>query len=304
MKQIALFVAGAWLLMTITTQALVHEIQISDFSFEPAEITVYPEDTVRWILVSGTHTVTSDPSSTKSWDSGTLDIPGQTFETTFTWEDGPGPFSYYCAFHPSVMTGIVKTADTCFASFDPDGNGIALTVADLVYLMRSFVGEVPSPRPLYTVDINGDCVIDGGDLELLGLIFTYGIGIVPWYPVPTCCYPDTVRGACCLGADSCSLRSFENCEAIGGTYQGNGTDCEGDFPCDCCVGNRGDFNGDGGEMNISDLTFFVAFLFAGGSEPPCFEAADINGDGELNIADLTDIVNTLFFSINPLYPCP
>ena len=66
----------------------------------------------------------------------------------------------------------------------------------------------------------------------------------------------------------------------------------------CCVGIRGDANGDGKPANIIDLTFIVDFIFRGSNEPGlCFEASDVNGDenlGSPNILDLTYLVDFIF----------
>ncbi len=45
---------------------------------------------------------------------------------------------------------------------------------------------------------------------------------------------------------------------------------------------------------ISDLTFLVDYLFAGGDEPPIRASADTNGDGDVGISDLTTMVEYLF----------
>ncbi len=45
-----------------------------------------------------------------------------------------------------------------------------------------------------------------------------------------------VKGACCLTDGSCQNLSQTDCEAQGGTYQGDGTDCSTN-PCACDNGN-------------------------------------------------------------------
>lgn len=65
----------------------------------------------------------------------------------------------------------------------------------------------------------------------------------------------------------------------------------------CCVGIRGNFDGDVGEsVNIADLTGLIAFLFGGGPGPACWDEGNVDGDagGAINIVDLTHLVGYLF----------
>ncbi len=65
----------------------------------------------------------------------------------------------------------------------------------------------------------------------------------------------------------------------------------------CCVGNTGNVNNDGGgAVDLSDLIYFVNFLFLGGPAPACPAAANINGDTgcALDLSDLIYLVNFLF----------
>lgn len=66
----------------------------------------------------------------------------------------------------------------------------------------------------------------------------------------------------------------------------------------CCVGLRGDANGDGTAANIIDLIFLVDFIFRGSGDPGlCFEASDVNGDVDLgspNILDLIYLIDFIF----------
>jgi hypothetical protein len=48
------------------------------------------------------------------------------------------------------------------------------------------------------------------------------------------------------------------------------------------------------EVNVSDLTFFVSFLFQGGPSPILYGSADADGSGDLNVSDLTYFVAFLF----------
>jgi Beta-propeller repeat len=65
----------------------------------------------------------------------------------------------------------------------------------------------------------------------------------------------------------------------------------------CCIGTRGNANGDASDLvNVVDLTFTVQYLFSGGSSPTCFDEADVNGSGSTNVVDLTALVSFLFAS--------
>ena len=63
---------------------------------------------------------------------------------------------------------------------------------------------------------------------------------------------------------------------------------------------RGDANGDL-EVNISDPTYTLQWLFLGGDAPPCEAAADSNGDGDINISDPTYSLQWLFLG-GPAHP--
>lgn len=74
----------------------------------------------------------------------------------------------------------------------------------------------------------------------------------------------------------------------------------------CCIGVRGNFNGDTGEtVNIADLTAMVNYLFKGGAPADCPAEANINADTspDANVADLTYLVNFLFKGGPGPQPC-
>lgn len=58
---------------------------------------------------------------------------------------------------------------------------------------------------------------------------------------------------------------------------------------------RGDANGNG-EVDMSDGQYTLNWLFMGGPEPYCKDAADANDDGTINISDSQYIFNFLFLS--------
>ncbi len=61
------------------------------------------------------------------------------------------------------------------------------------------------------------------------------------------------------------------------------------------VFKRGNADGQGA-LNITDGIFILNFLFLGGSEPPCLDAADTDDNGNLNISDGVAVFNFLFLS--------
>ena len=292
---------------------IVHEIEITNFVFNPPSPQIGPGDTVRWILVEGTHTTTSLPESQKQWDSGIMDTPGQTFEIIFTLGDGEGPFPYQSSHDIGIMEGNISYPDTCWSTGDVNGDGLVLSVADYVLFSRIYSGELPYPDNRYQMDLTGDCAIDDKDKEMWECVFTNGIVCFGWggnlFPVATCCFPDIVVGGCCLG-DSCITLTEENCSRESGAYIGDGTSCIEDFPCDCCFGIRGNIDEDpNDQVNIVDLTRFIKymFIFCDGPSASCFPCdleADINGDGKLNIVDLTFLVKYLFKGGSPPAYCP
>jgi PKD repeat protein len=71
----------------------------------------------------------------------------------------------------------------------------------------------------------------------------------------------------------------------------------------CCIGTRGDVNGNGTE-NVSDLSALVDFMFRGGPEPNCFDEADIDGSGAITVSDISYFVDFLFRGGPTPPPCP
>ncbi len=60
-----------------------------------------------------------------------------------------------------------------------------------------------------------------------------------------------------------------------------------------CCDTAGDANNDG-NVNISDVTFLIARIFASGPAPECNDQADGNGDTSVNIADVTFLIARIF----------
>jgi plastocyanin len=181
-------------LAALSARAAVHQVELNDTAIVPETVVVAPGDTVRWLVVSGSHQLHSDTDSYKSWDSGPLTTPGQTFDLPIEYADGPGLFLYRCLWHHHW--GAIEVADTCRATGSL-GEGPP-SIADLVYVLRVMAGEVPPPDQLYKLDLNGDCVVSTPDAELIVKLFQFGPDSFPAYPVPTCCRPQLVVPSCLI----------------------------------------------------------------------------------------------------------
>ena len=68
----------------------------------------------------------------------------------------------------------------------------------------------------------------------------------------------------------------------------------------CCQnrGNADGITGPGGPVDVADLTYLVAYLFQGGTAPPCEPEGNVDGivgvGGPIDVADLTFLVAYLF----------
>ena len=112
------------------------------------------------------------------------------------------------------------------------------------------------------------------------------------------------------GATNGSSSNYKLLGTVGQTAVGSGTSSNyianhgywQDFSSTMCCDNPGDANNDG-TVGISDLTYFVDYMFNNGSEPVCFEEFDNNSDCVLGISDLTYFVDYMFnFGPDP-EPC-
>lgn len=74
-----------------------NEVQLRDFFFQPATLTIQRGTTVRWRKTTSTfHTVT--PQGHSEWQRWTTDL-GESFDHTF---NSTGTFNYICELHESI----------------------------------------------------------------------------------------------------------------------------------------------------------------------------------------------------------
>jgi len=77
----------------------------------------------------------------------------------------------------------------------------------------------------------------------------------------------------------------------------------------CCMGITGNADDDpSDDVNISDLTYLVTYLFGGGPQPVCLEEGNVDGSigegSQINVADITYLVSYIFIGGPSPVPCP
>ncbi len=92
------------LVATMPARAATHTVEIADFAFAPATLTITVGDTVTWTNQDAVaHTATSTAGV---FDSGDLE-QGESYSATFT---APGTYDYLCTPHPSMTGRVVVVA--------------------------------------------------------------------------------------------------------------------------------------------------------------------------------------------------
>jgi plastocyanin len=91
----------------IVAPPVTHDVNVANFQFTPATLTIKKGDTVKWTSTSGFHNVVSgtSPTSNGTFTSGAP--PMTTFSFTF---NTAGTFPYFCGVHPN-MTGTITVTN-------------------------------------------------------------------------------------------------------------------------------------------------------------------------------------------------
>jgi plastocyanin len=149
--------------------AVIHDIDIGNFFFSPLKTVVNQGDTVRWTLLEGVHTTTSDPSSPKQWDSGIMEL-NSSFDIVIAPEDGSGPFPYHCEVHSLTMIDTIFVASsTCDCEPGNSNGDETLNIFDITYTISFLYLDGPEPTPYTTcsADPNMDCTINIFDITYI-----------------------------------------------------------------------------------------------------------------------------------------
>jgi hypothetical protein len=181
---------------------------------------------------------------------------------TIPWADTVGGQAVIDTMKIKVRPGSVYVMPAnCDATSDLNGDGMMLTVADMIYMTRLISGQVNAPDSLYRVDFNGDCVVDAADLAIFKCYWVNGLSCLPVpFPHPTCCHP--------------ALKI-------------------------CCQGLFGNVDCDPGDIvDISDLTALIDYLYLTFAPLCCYGEANIDGDvaRTVDISDLTALIDRLYLT--------
>lgn len=99
-------------------------VNIADFAFSPAQVTINPGETVTWHWVSGTHPTQSD-SNPAAWTTFTLSATNPVFSQTF---NTPGTYPYHCQIHGTAMSGSIVVLGSPTGMKDDQTRNNVLTV--------------------------------------------------------------------------------------------------------------------------------------------------------------------------------
>jgi hypothetical protein len=220
------------------------------------------------------------------------------------------------------------------AATDVNADGLTLTFSDLAYLYRVIVGDAEpiwdkagtTTDTAYVIQdttVNSLSVSYDGNLTMLFLTFngtaepqfydSSGLSVI-WtsdggntrmiiYPgfvtsegeqlLPTGFLMNYTGDGQLVGA-AAAYDGLTGVPALAQIGQGE----------QCCV-IRGNINHDPeGQLDISDLVYFVSFMFGLGPPPPCPGEADVDASVLIDIADLIYLIDFMFNSGPAPVPCP
>jgi plastocyanin len=130
----------ASLLLTVvmagSALAATTNVDIVNFAYSPATVTVKLGDTIHWTNTTPTtsHTSTSDTTNPDGsagvhwWSSGTI-LHGATFDFLFT---AAGAFTYHCTIHPTLMKGTISVAPKVKPTSGAAGTKFKVTIATVI----------------------------------------------------------------------------------------------------------------------------------------------------------------------------
>lgn len=131
-----------------------HEVSVSNFAFDPANLEIQAGDIVRWVNTEGTHNVNGNmsdfPENTESF--------GNEVGSNWTYEyqfDNPGTFDYNCILHSFNMQGQIIVNGVSSTSDEENGVLIAYPTPADDFVIINGLEKYPGKSQLFVFDITG-----------------------------------------------------------------------------------------------------------------------------------------------------
>src|SRR6478735_3644928 len=99
-------------------------VNISDFAYTPAQVTIMQGESVTWHWVTGVHPTRSD-SNPAAWATFTLEATNPTFSHVF---NTPGTYPYHCQMHGVSMSGSIVVLASPTGTKEEQGRTSALNI--------------------------------------------------------------------------------------------------------------------------------------------------------------------------------
>ena len=259
---------------------------------------------------------------------GDLNLNGTPFQ--------PADYYLYADYFLYGLQVFTVNMEQQIATSDVNADGTVLTFPDLIYMNRIMIGDIPpylsSARQVVdTAVLIQDTVTKKIALDYpdsLSALFINFNGYV--VPDDTLTYHE-IKFRAASSTSMLVLPKLSNSffpSFVSGkifSYTGGGVLVSGEATYDgystipiaiqfgsiSCCSNRGNVDGivgASGPVDVADLSYLVAFLFAGGPNPPCMEEGNVDGvegpSGLIDINDLTYLVSYLFSGGAPPPNCP
>ena len=166
--------------------ATVHNVEVADFAFSPANLTIAPGDTVVWTNILGFHSVhhTGTPSLF-----GNAPAPAPwVYEHDFATEP-PGVYPYICEVHPTMMQGTITITDVpCDAPAPPDvilsGTSACIQVCPNDFIIIELQGDLDGPGAVPVILLEAGCMTLNCEVECIAIDppESLELGANPFYP--------------------------------------------------------------------------------------------------------------------------
>ncbi len=171
-----------------------------------------------------------------------------------------------------------------------EGSGVAATTNDATWLHQFFSTDVwATAGGDFSGTISGSISVDNIGSYTVASTAQMVADVQSWLDNPAANF-----GWLLLGNESIeqSARRFDSKENSTAAFRPYLTVT---FDPPCCIGIRGDIDGNGTTADVQDLTYMINDIYRGGPDSPCPEEADLDNSGTPStVQDLTYLINDIF----------